>query len=55
MSAGANPVDGASARFDPDEVVAEVVQMLFDAGLPSLADGNDANYGCDADGNAQHR
>src|SRR6516225_9889879 len=45
----AHAVDGAAARFDPDEVVSQVVEVLFDAGLPGFANGDNANDGGNPD------
>jgi hypothetical protein len=41
MRSRAYPVDRTPSRFNPDEVVPEIVELLFDAGLSRLADGND--------------
>ena len=54
MRAGTHSVDGASAGFDPHEVVAQLVQGEFDASLACFADGDDADDGGDADGYAKH-
>src|ERR1051326_8855722 len=51
--AGADAVDRAAAGLDPDEVVAEVVELLLDARLPGFADGHDADHRGDADGDAE--
>src|SRR5258708_36636 len=55
MRPSANSVDGAAAFLDPDEIVAEVVQLLFDARLAGIADGDHADDGRDADRDAEHR
>src|ERR1700739_4512572 len=55
MRAGAHAVDGAAAGLNPHEIVAEIVELLLDAGLPCFADGHDANHRGDADGDAEHR
>src|SRR5215831_18452717 len=38
-----NAVDGSAAGLDPNEVVAEIVELLLDPDLPGLADGDDAD------------
>src|SRR6202051_2289588 len=43
VSAGAHTTDGASSRFDPHEIVTQVVHLLFDARLAGFADGDDTN------------
>ena len=53
VSAGAYAVDGAAASFDPNEIVAEIVEMLLDAGLAGLPDGDDADDGGNADGDTE--
>ena len=60
MGAGAYTVDCATARFNPDEVVSKIVELLLDARLSRLADGyytDDLSYsdGDPKDGkNASH-
>ena len=53
MRSGADAVDRAPARFDPDEVVTEIVELLLDAGLSRFANGYDANHRGDPDGDAE--
>jgi hypothetical protein len=53
VGAGAPAIDGAAARFDPNEIVAEIVELLFDASLAGFADGHDANHRSDANGDAE--
>src|ERR1700686_655251 len=49
---GPSALDGAAARFDPHEIVAEIVHLLFNARLASFADGYHADHGGDADSDA---
>ncbi len=51
----ANAVDRAPACFNPDKVVAQIVQLLLDPRLPRFSDGHDTNDRRDPDGNSQHR
>jgi hypothetical protein len=39
MGAGSHAVDRATTRFNPDEVVSKIVELLLDAGLSRFADG----------------
>jgi hypothetical protein len=52
VRAGAYAIDRAASGFDPHEIVAEIVHLFFDARLAGFADGYDADYGSDADGDA---
>ena len=45
----------AAARFNPDKVIPEIVELLLDAGLPRFADGHNANDCRNPDSDAQHR
>jgi hypothetical protein len=53
--AGAHSADGPTARFDPDEIVAEIVELLLDAHLAGLADGDDADHCRDPDRDPEDR
>jgi hypothetical protein len=55
VRASAHSIHGASARFYPNKIVAQVVQLLFDLRLPGFADCYDADNRRDPDGDAQDR
>ena len=55
MRSRANAVDCASARLNPHKVVAQIVELLLDAGLPRFSDGHYTNHCRNPDGNAQYR
>ena len=52
VRAGAYAIDGAAACFDPHEIVAKIIHLLFDTRLASFADGYHTDHGSDADGDA---
>ncbi len=53
MRPGADAVDRAPAGFNPHEVVAQIVELLFDAGLARLANGHHANHRRNPDSDSQ--
>ena len=55
MRASAHSIHRASARFYPDKIIPQVVQLLFDLGLSGFADRDDADNRRDPDGDAQDR
>src|SRR4029077_3127905 len=55
MRARAHPVHRAAARFDPHEIIAEIVELPLHLGLARLADGDHANDRRDADRDAEDR
>lgn len=55
MGASTDAVDGAAASFDPNEIVAEIVELLLDTSLASFADGDNTDDCGDADGDPQDR
>src|ERR1700730_9184638 len=55
MSACSDAIDGSTPGLDPHEIVAEVIQLLFDSGLPGLTDRDDANDGGDPDRYSEDR
>src|ERR1700682_2272293 len=55
VGACAHPVDRAASGFNPDEIVSEIVELLFDTGLSRFADGYDADYRRNPDGDPQDR
>jgi len=54
MRACADAVDRPTARFNPDEVVAKIVQLLLDSRLSGFADGHDTNDGRNPDSDPQN-
>src|SRR5438552_2722387 len=52
---GAHTIHRTSAGLDPDEVVAQVVELLLHAGLTCPADRHHTDDRRDSDGDAQHR
>jgi hypothetical protein len=55
MRASAHSIHRPPARFYPDKIIPQVVQLLFDLGLPSFAYRDDADNRRDPDGDAQDR
>src|SRR5262249_23875378 len=53
--ARAHAADRPAARLNPDEVVAEIVELLLHACLSGLTDRDDANHGGDADRASEYR
>src|SRR5437763_13978812 len=51
----ASAIDGAPARLDPHEILAEAVELLLDARLAGFSNRNDANHGGDPDRDTQDR
>jgi hypothetical protein len=51
---GAHAIDGAPACFNPNKVVAQIVELLLDARLARLADGHHADHRSNPDRDAQH-
>ena len=54
MTAAADAAGRARTGLDPHKVVAEIIELLLHLGGAGLADGDDADDGADADGDAQH-
>src|SRR5258706_526356 len=52
---GADAIHRPSAGLDPDEVVAEVIELLLDPRLTSSPDGHNADDRGDSDGDPEHR
>jgi len=46
------PFTARPPGFDPDEVVSQIVELLFDPRLASFTDGHNANHRGNADGDA---
>ena len=55
VRARANAVDGATSRFNPYKIVAEIIKLMLDPRLTGLADGHHANHRGDPDGDTQDR
>jgi hypothetical protein len=55
VSPGLHPIHGTPSGLDPNEVVPQIVQLLLDAGLPSLADSHNTDDRCDPYGYPQNR
>ncbi len=55
MRARINAVDRSAARFDPNEIIPEVIELLLHSLLASVSDRDDTNNGGDPDGDTEHR
>jgi hypothetical protein len=54
-AACADAVDGPATSFNPDEVVSQVVELLLNSRLTSLADSYDTDDSRNPDGDPQNR
>jgi hypothetical protein len=54
MRARANAVDRPSTRFNPNEVVSKVIQLLLNSRLSCSADGHHTNYSRDPDRDSEN-
>jgi hypothetical protein len=51
---GPHPIDSAAASLNPNKIVSQIIELLFDARLPRLANRHYADHGGDSNGDAQH-
>jgi hypothetical protein len=55
LGTGSNAVDRAAASFDPDEIIAQIVELLLDLPLAGLPDGDNADHRRNPDSDTQDR
>ena len=54
MSSGCHPFDNPGAGFNPNQIVAQIVELLLDAGLRRAGDRQDTHNRRNADTDTQY-